>query len=178
MIVELTSTKGNALTLDINTGKIDCALGSIQLNGTATHNVDGSNVFCLETDKGVIALDDNSRDAYMTAKKAAHKALVNKMVPGLDKLQAAQIEINRYFEQSNKMMEDEQNDGVFAPKKPNADYDALAAQYPVAAVYMRADSYHDASNYKKSAAGKNAKKILLEGGSMEDAIAILQDWAK
>ncbi|WP_249849254.1 hypothetical protein [Aggregatibacter actinomycetemcomitans] len=73
-------------------------------------------------------------------------------------------------------MVDEYNDGVNMPRPPKSDIDELSAKYPRAAMYLKADSYSTAENYDKASAGDKAKKLLDEGGSIEDAQKILGNW--
>ncbi|TYB18845.1 hypothetical protein FXB85_11145 [Aggregatibacter actinomycetemcomitans] len=73
-------------------------------------------------------------------------------------------------------MEDEYNDGVNMPRRPTSNIDELCAKYPRAAMYLKADSYSNAENYDKASAGDKAKKLLNEGGSIEDAQKILDNW--
>lgn len=105
-------------------------------------------------------------------------------VPGLDELRKAQDaaynEDRQYSHQMDRMMDDEQNDGVNPPAPINQSLreiaNNLAKQYPRAAVYLRAEGYTGASNFKKYGAGKDAMEIIATGGSIEDAKAILDNW--
>ncbi|WP_220457319.1 hypothetical protein [Neisseria shayeganii] len=107
--------------------------------------------------------------------KAREEELERK-IPGLSILRNAYYDINAYHDAFNRMMEDEQNDGVRPPKAPQADIEALEQQYPVAKVYLKACDYSDASNYQKAGAGRQAKILLESGGSIEEANKILDNW--
>lgn len=99
-------------------------------------------------------------------------------VPGISLLRAAMRGEAAYFEAMQAMMDDEMNDGVKAPARQKLDLEAIRAQYPRAALYAKADGYHDASHYAKSSAGKKAMELLENGGSTEDAEEILNGWHK
>ncbi|KYK95149.1 hypothetical protein [Aggregatibacter actinomycetemcomitans] len=96
--------------------------------------------------------------------------------PGITELQKAYSDHAYYQEQFQRAMEDEYNDGVNMPRRPTSNIDELCAKYPRAAMYLKADSYSNAENYDKASAGDKAKKLLNEGGSIEDAQKILDNW--
>lgn len=116
-------------------------------------------------------------NAYKAAELAAN-------VPGLNELRkardAAYNDEHRYSHQMDRMMDDEQNDGVNPPTPINQSLRAiandLAKQYPRAAIYLKAEGYTLASNFKKYGAGKDAMEIIATGGSIEDAQATLNNW--
>lgn len=117
--------------------------------------------------------------------KTAKAAELATNVPGLEELRRATDAMYndnaRYHSQFERMMENENNDGVNPPAPLDkaihqAAYD-LAAQYPRAVLYLRAEGYTVASNVNKYAAGKRAMEIIATGGSLEDAQAVLDNWA-
>ena len=110
------------------------------------------------------------------ARWAAEEAALELACPGLAILRAAVDDSDRYHRQFNAMMEDGTNDGVRSPRQPAADIDALRAQYPRAAAYMRAESYSCASNHHKAAAGVAAMAVLAKGGEIAAADALLDNW--
>lgn len=106
-------------------------------------------------------------------------------VPGLAELRKAQDaaynDEHRYNDQMQRMMEDEDNDGVNPPvainKSLREQANDLAKQYPRAAVYLRAESYATYSdNVDKYTAGKTAMDIIATGGSLDEAINTLDNW--
>lgn len=103
---------------------------------------------------------------------------INEIFAGLDLLRAARESAEQYHEAFNRMMEDENNDGVNPPSIPKSDPDALAKQYPAAALYLKAEGYTHASNYMKSGAGRDALEVLNEKGlqGLEEASDILDNW--
>ena len=105
-------------------------------------------------------------------------------VPGVPELEAAQNAActaeDRYEYQLNKMMEDENNDGVNPPAALNMTLretaNTLANQYPRAAIYLRGKSYTMSNNDHKYSAGKKAMEIIATGGKIEEAIDTLNNW--
>lgn len=113
------------------------------------------------------AADQARRDALAAELKAK--------VPGLAELQAAIDESARFASRFAKAMDSEQGDdeGRFAAPKSNLS--ALRAKYPVAALYLLAEGYLSAANYKKSGAGRRAMALILEGKIVE-ANEALNNW--
>ncbi len=140
--------------------------------------------------KGIAILDDESCKTLRAFRKAEHEAFkanakelakakearLEAKYPGIKELQKAYSEVDYYHEQLYRAMADEYNDGVNMPRPPKSDIDELSAKYPRAAMYLKADSYSTAENYDKASAGDKAKKLLDEGGSIEDAQKILGNW--
>ena len=84
-------------------------------------------------------------------------------VPGLEELRAAKNADAEYLDAFDHMMDDEYNDGVNPPRKPSVDSAAVARKYPVAAAYLKAESWEYASHHAKVAAGKTAKQRIVAG---------------
>ena len=116
-------------------------------------------------------------EKYEAAKAAEFAA----NVPGLDELRAAQEAA--YNEQARH---DAEMEHMFAtgdsilPKPINESLhehaQQLAGQYPRAAMYLRAEDYTFASNFRKAGAGEDAMTLIARGGSIEDAEKILKNW--
>ena len=117
-----------------------------------------------EWDAAEAARTQPERDA-----KALRMAI---LFPGLSELRAALADEDRYHREFNRMMEDEDNDGVDPPASVRIHYSALAPQYPAAEAYLTAESYTLASNYAKAGAGDRAVKRLEAG---EDYAAVIAD---
>ncbi len=115
------------------------------------------------------------RANYIAAREARENSLAL-AVPGLASLRAARADEARYRAEFERMMEDEYNDGVNPPAKPAVSSSDLAAQYPRAALYLKAESYSCASNHHKAAAGSKAMQLLAEGGSDDDARTVMDNW--
>lgn len=110
------------------------------------------------------------------AYKAQEENKLKENVPGLDELRAAIEDAERYQAEFELMMEDEQNDGVNPPKPVKTNIGELTKKYPRAALYIKADSYSCAAHYAKSDAGNKAMELIKEGGSLEEAKEILDNW--
>lgn len=140
--------------------------------------------------KGIAIFDEESCDKLIAFRDAKHKAMVEGAAerrkareaeleakyPGITELRKAYSEQVYYQEQFQRAMEDEYNDGVKMPTRPKVNIDELCAKYPRAAVYLKADSYSDAANYDKANAGDKAKALLDDGGSIDEAQKILDNW--
>ena len=99
------------------------------------------------------------------------------LIEGLRELNAAYADVARYYYESDKMMNDEYNDGVHPPKPIKIDPEELAEKYPRAAAYVKADGWADADNYAKSGAGEKARKRILAGEDYEKVIEEMEaEW--
>lgn len=114
--------------------------------------------------------------AVLAAECEAEQARLEAAVPGVHALRAAYDGETAYQDAFERMMADEQNDGVNPPRRPASNSDELAAQYPRAVVYLRAEGYSCAAHDLKASAGRKAMNILASGGSIEDAENILSNW--
>ena len=119
-----------------------------------------------------------ARVAKYAAEREAREAAQEAAVPGLKALREARAEWAAYRAAFEAAMEDEYNDGARMPRAPQSDTQALAAQYPRAALYLKAEDYAAAANYAKATAGEKAMQCLMDGGSEADAEAILDSWLK
>jgi hypothetical protein len=118
-------------------------------------------------------------DAAIAAEAEAERCEAERMtknVPGLAELQAAIDAEQQHRRDFNRMMDDEDNDGVHPPKHPTASSADLAEKYPRAAAYVRAENHSFASHWAKAKAGKESMEIIASGGSIEDAEAKLDNW--
>jgi len=140
-----------------------------------TYKVNGKPGACL-LDKASGEQLGAALNAQRAAAKAAHDALLAANVPGLNELLKAVNDHAYYHEQFACAMEDEYNDGVNMPRQPTSDIDALSAQYPRAALWIKADNYEDASNYHKSSAGRRAKAMIEAGEPLAEAQDVLDHW--
>ena len=119
--------------------------------------------------------------SFLTEKKAAadlaRETRETKIaaIPGLDALRSAIGAKEGYRHALTEAMSDEENDGVGLPSRPTADPTALATQYPLAALWLRAEDYLYASNYRKLAAGQTAQTLIL-GGEIGKAQKALENW--
>lgn len=177
MKIEATTIKGNKITVDLATKAITLPDGKMtSFSEFSVERVDNKNATCLKSDLGLIALDQDSGKAISAAQSEYRTQKLEAAVPGVTLLRAAQEGEAAYFEAFNAMMDNEQNDGVNAPKATAFDTDELAAQYPRAALYLKADAYSEASHYAKSAAGRQAMTMLENGEAEDAASAVLNNW--
>ena len=119
---------------------------------------------------------NQARDAHVSALKTEKTQKLSTNVPGLEQLRAAYNDEERYHEQFNRMMEDEQNDGARPPKPVAAKSSDVAKEYPRAAMYLKAEAYSRAGHYAKASAGEKAMKLIQEGGDLAEAQTILDNW--
>ena len=115
--------------------------------------------------------------AKAEAAAAAKAETLRRNVPGIEELEAARNAEARYDRAFGRMMDDEDNDGArppAAPKGPSAR--EMAAKYPRAALYLKAEGYWLGSHDARVAAGERAMKLLAEGGSEEEARKVLDNW--
>lgn len=110
---------------------------------------------------------DQERQKQAASEAAKRDALL-KILPGLDKLEAAYESRARYNAEFNRMMEDEDNDGVRPPSATVPDIGALEAQHPAAAAYLRCEEIAHCSHW---ASGKGP---IYERGA--ERIASGEDW--
>lgn len=113
----------------------------------------------------------------MKAKREADKAALETAVPGLTELMSAISAEEDYRIAFNRMMEDEDNDGVNPPPHPTGRSSReIARDFPKAALYLKAETYERAANYHKVSAGKKAKALIRAGGDLEEAQEIMDNW--
>lgn len=105
------------------------------------------------------------------------KADLEDRVPGYHMLSTAIYEAEVYREAFNRAMENEQNDGARMPKSSNLSVSEITKQYPIAALYIRAEGYFEASNSQKSAAGALAMNLLTQNPpDVAGAENALENW--
>jgi len=97
-------------------------------------------------------------------------------IPGLKELKESIINKGAYSAAMNEMMEDEQNDGVRSPAKTAGKTPAeLAKEFPVAALWLKADDHCNSNNVHKFSSGEKAKNLILED-KIEEAKEVLKNW--
>ncbi len=103
---------------------------------------------------------------------------------GLNELRTAQDiaynEEHRYNSEFEAMMSDDGNDGTNPPAPLNEQLrqnaNVLAAQYPRAAMYLRAENYSYSNSVYQYSAGIKAMELIANGGSLDEARDILNNW--
>ncbi|MBW1723138.1 MAG: hypothetical protein JRJ78_13915 [Deltaproteobacteria bacterium] len=110
--------------------------------------------------------------------RAEAEARLKANVLGLDELRAAYEDAERERVEYQRMMEDEYNDGA-RPPRPAGDPAELAAKYPVAAAYLKAEAWSMASHYAKAAAGRKATESIANGEDYKTALETMEkEWAE
>ena len=149
--------------------------------GTATINGKLEKFAVRYDNKPDLAAQIAAWQADWAAYKAWQAAEFARNVPGLVELraatEAAYNEQSRYDAEFERMMS--RGTGI-APRPINKALEMqaseLAAQYPRAALYLRAKGYTSANNVDKYGAGKRAMELIAQGGDLDAAEAILKNW--
>lgn len=137
-------------------------------------------VVCTGTIKGnqtmiCITIPKTDWDKYI----AGIKSELNKNVPGLEALRDARNTESLYHDQFEAMMNDESNDGLIYPKIPVVKSSVVAKEYPIAAAYLKAESWENAAHYVKATVGASARKKIADGLDYIAAIeAMEKEWAE
>lgn len=123
-----------------------------------------------------IRADLKAKEADAAQKRAERKSKIDS-IEGLRELTDAYIDIRRYRDEFEAMMEDESNDGVFPPKRPEANIDELRTLYPRADAYLKAKDWCNAANLVKSVAGEKAMERIIDGEDYVQAITDMEaEW--
>jgi len=129
---------------------------------------------------GLTAAEAKKLDDAFWVQKEIEEQELQEIVPGLKLLQSAIEDANQYHFDFSRMMEDENGDGVNPPSQPKSNVPQLAKQYPVAALYVKAQRFVDASNFRKSAAGSKALNLIAKKGAaaIDEANEIMGNWIR
>jgi hypothetical protein len=175
---------GREITIE-TPSDIKAIQGQRCLNGGTVHRGGKTHpLYILIDNKPALAAKINQWIAEWNAYDTAKAAEFDRNVPGYDELKdalaVAEKEEYRYHKQFNAMMENEYNDGAFPPTKLNTSLrekaSALTSQYPRAAIYIKAENFTYSNNNYKFSAGRAAKELIAEGGSLTEAKEILNNW--
>lgn len=180
-IYEVKTPKGTEVKINLedNTVTVDAVgISSQPIQGWGVDYHEGKHITTLQVTGSKIIVAYEYCDDLRNARKEIKRARLEAAVPGVHLLQEAIESLGNYHSSYQSMMEDEYNDGVNPPKKPTESLEDLKRKYPRAALYLKADSYSEASHYAKSGAGNKAKKLLEDGGSEDEAHKILNNWLK
>jgi hypothetical protein len=128
----------------------------------------------LKAKKPEVIAELKRRESEKEAAYKARQARINS-IEGLEAIRKAMNAEENYHMAFNRMMEDADNDGAFAPRRPQASSQELKGQYPKAAAYLKAESYSYSSNYVQAGAGKKALERIING---EDYATVLADMEK
>ena len=120
--------------------------------------------------------------AELKKQKAAEKAAAEEReakinaIEGLKELQKARNAEEDYHHEFNRRMENESLSS-FLPARPAVSSKEIAAQYPRAAAYIKAENWKYANNYAKVAAGQKALERIINGENHEQALADMEaEW--
>lgn len=135
----------------------------------------------LSKESSLMLKDYQTKEAQRRKAEAKQKAeeynlKLAQTVPGIEELKTAYSAAYQYRVAFEAAMENEDNDGVNMPVAPQVDIAELEKAYPRAALYLKAEEYSLAENFDKSIAGKKAKEILADGGELETAQKLLDNW--
>lgn len=124
-------------------------------------------------------ITDTEYKERLRASWEAGDAKLRAACPGINELRAAYDDVERYHREFNRMMEDGDNDGVRPPRAIRGDVDALRAQYPIAAAYLKAESWSFADHYAKSGAGRRAMERIISGEPYDVVLADMErEWSE
>lgn len=111
-------------------------------------------------------------DEAMAARNAKLAA-----IEGLEELQDARNAEANYHHEVNRRFEDEALSSIM-PARPKVSAKDVAAKYPRAAAYVKAEGWTYASNYAKNAAGRKAVERILEGEDYAQVLAEMDaEWS-
>lgn len=124
--------------------------------------------------KASLTAEHDAKVAAADAKRAKIDA-----IEGLNELRKAINDIDRYHRAFDRMMEDENNDGVRPPKRPTMNVEELKAKYPRAAAYLKAEKFATGAHYVKANAGSKALDKIINGEDYTAAIAEMEaEWSE
>ena len=170
-IVTVKTLKGTVITIDLenNTATAD-PIGTISYVSIHDRQMMSGRIMGMikTTTQKIPFLDPNDLAEKVSA---WNDSQLEAQIPGLNALTAAYEAGEKYNAACALRME-----GATVPKAPQVNIQELQAEYPRAATYLQAEEFMNASNYKKSGAGRDAKQIILDGGSIEAAQATLKNW--
>ncbi|WP_418178354.1 hypothetical protein [Akkermansia sp.] len=102
-----------------------------------------------------------------------------RLFPGISELREITARWNKAWDKNRRAWDNIENNPAYSPINTaaiEAELNAARAKYPRAALALNATSYTLASHHSKIAAGKKALELLKNGGSLEEAQSILDNW--
>lgn len=102
-----------------------------------------------------------------------------RIFPGISQLREITARWNKAWDKNRQAWDNIENNPAYSPINTAAiedELNAARAKYPRAALALNATSYTLASHPSKIAAGKKALELLKNGGSLEEAQSILDNW--
>ena len=117
---------------------------------------------------------------YLLEQEEAERQRLDKVraIPGLGEIEAAKADLAAWRDEWEASFDGESGGGTGVRPRPQYDLDAMYAQYPRAAAYLKASEYARSANYVKSAAGAAAVEKIVSGEDYNTAISEMeQQWA-
>lgn len=110
---------------------------------------------------------------------AAQRRAKIEAIEGLSELHEALRKKAEFYQNLNRMMDDENNDGVFPPRKPEVSPEEIAKKYPRAAAYVRAEDWSNAAHCAKASIGEKALDAIINGADYESAVKAMEtEWSE
>ena len=137
---------------------------------------DESRRVCNEHRAEIMALIKTETEAKERA--AAEREAKIAAIDGLTEIKKAIYDHEKYHRDFERMMDDEFNDGLRPPKKPESDINELMSKYPRAAAYIKAEDYSYSPHYAKSAIGIKALEQIINGENYDKVLADMEkEWS-
>lgn len=95
-------------------------------------------------------------------------------IPGLDEIESAEADLAAWRDEWDASFKGEHGGGIGVRPRPQYDLNAMYAQYPRAAAYIKARKYAQSANYVKSAAGAAAAERIVNGEDYGAAISEME----
>lgn len=111
----------------------------------------------------------DNKEVYKNWKKTLKAGML--VLRGYDELKALLAAHAEYHNHLNDALS--KGETLTIPKP--ADYEAMAEQYPVAALMVKAEQYQNSNNLDKYSAGKKAAEYI-QNGQLNDAKCLLKNW--
>lgn len=104
-------------------------------------------------------IKSNEAEAKRTAEEREAKIAA---IPGLKEIEEARADMERWHYEFNRSFDGEYAVGGMGVRpKPNYDFDAMYAKYPVAAAYLKALKQSRKSNYGLATIGEKALEAII-----------------
>lgn len=117
---------------------------------------------------------------YLLEQEEAERQYLDKVhaIPGLDEIEAAKADLAAWRDEWEASFDGESGGGTGVRPRPQYDLEAMYAQYPRAAAYLKAREYAQSGNYIKSGAGAAAAERIVNGEDYDVAISEMeQQWS-
>lgn len=130
----------------------------------------------LKSAKPEIMEELKRREAEKVALESAEAEKIRNNIPGLEELKNIRNSWEIFYDKRSASIE---NSGFNYPTEPSMKLSVASSKYPVAAAYLKAQSYADASNFNKYSAGKKAVTAIENGEDYTKVIEEMEsNWSK